>query len=940
MFKLYEPVFTAAVEELGKLNKQLQLEKENQQTIMNTMSQAWVGKTQQDFDHICKDMVTTGLYQQTAEAIDKIYQIQNGILPKMTAQMARCEKMGEQLLTDSYTAPYLSGVGYYNDGNLELDEDAVPGFNQAVDEAVTQAEEGKSVLENAMNACGGQIDFSSERETLSAGFGQVKRIRNFQTEFNLYVTGVKEIEEELTISLRNVMASDPDPYNQRWNAILNNLNTKGGNFYTLQMLNAVKATAGVSSYLDNMSIFTVSPELQELVVVNEDGTFAFEELLQKDLAELTEKELEMLQMLYQELCTSIEQAEPDDACLLQKNMLEHFLENLYQIEPVYEYSYYGGKHIDGYKVVSKDELIASLISVAAGEEIASMADKMLYSIYETETTADKSWYSGWFLSGMTEEIQSQRIVDVNLELTEAGCIAKVVYCPDASKREKHADEGIMEHYVTSETRISNYVESLSPSEYSHLSSLGYDKEQLKDMMGMTQNRDDFQLVEYLMAGNEKDVFTIAPESFSDGGKNILAAYAINVGIKDIDSGNGLQNLQNFTNHMLGAENWKEKEYMEIMSVYCGLQREAVATAMWNSEGLDLTLVDKMEKVDAITGFYQSLYITGYDMQLDYAMLTYQKLHILVEDLQLDEYGAINYTVVGYNQEPTEGSLRDNIVSETHWNPLQANSDLFSKEMKEINEQIQNLWKSCAVDLVIKSSGLLDENFEKVLELSKAMYEDSVKDGASATTGLKAGEKEFSKGVVYASDVFGILADYYQKKEQLEADYEQAGVNSMVSWFYSSNAYIENGSMDVYNTGIYNPYTIEAIKEWNESGLASFCPSIDVKNDLGNIFFEDIGNIAVINKNGLKQTTDLAEYSDEEIMDAMVLILYGKNGMELENGKYISSIDNVTDIEPGLFSICISEINRKITFSSADSSLEDLWNVKRNSYNGEENIDDK
>lgn len=727
------------------------------------------------------------------------------------------------------------------------------------------------------------------------------------------------------------MAADPDPANLKWKAVLQNLNMKGNSLYTMQQLSSVRLSAGVASYLERMNVFTVSPNLQELVQINEEGIYTFEELLQKDMSELTDAELQKLKSLYQEICESIEQADGQDACLIQKDMLERYLKNLYKLEIVYEYSYYGGKSVDEYKVVSRDERIRALIDE---EKKSTLANNMINSICGTETKIERSWYSGWFASGMVEEIETQALVDVDLELTEVGCAFSVICCPDASKREKHADEGVMEHYATSKTRISNYVESLSPSEYSHLSSLGYDKEQLKNMMELTQNKDDFQLVEYLMAGNEKDIFTIAPDSFSEGGNSILAAYAVNVGIKDIESGNGLQNLQNFTNHMLGAENWKEKEYMEIMSVYCGLEREAVATAMWNSEGLDLTLVDKMEKVNAITGFYQSLYITGYDMQLDYAKSAQRKLHIIVNDLQLDDYGAVNYTINGYTQKPINDPLKDNIVSETHWSPLQANSDLFSNEMKEINEQIQTLWQSCAVDIVIKSSGLIDGNFENVLELSKAIYENSVKDGVSAVSGLKAGEKELGKGIVYAADVFGILADYYQKKEQLEADYKQAGKNSMVSWFYSSNAYIENGSMDVYNTGIYNPYTIEAIKEWNENGLASFCPSVDVKNDLGDFYFNDIGVAVTLNRDGWYQTEDLAEYSDEEITNAMLLILYGKSGIELDDGRCISAFDSVTEIEPRLFSICVTEINRKIAPNSADDAIQDLWSIKRNSYEEE------
>ena len=50
--------------------------------------------------------------------------------------------------------------------------------------------------------------------------------------------------------------------------------------------------------------------------------------------------------------------------------------------------------------------------------------------------------------------------------------------------------------------------------------------------------------------------------------------------------------------------------------------------------------------------------------------------------------------------------------------LQANSDLFTSEMNKINEQIQTLWQSCAVDLVIKSTGLVDATVLSCLRLAR------------------------------------------------------------------------------------------------------------------------------------------------------------------------------------------------------------------------------
>ena len=201
---------------------------------------------------------------------------------------------------------------------------------------------------------------------------------------------------------------------------------------------------------------------------------------------------------------------------------------------------------------------------------------------------------------------------------------------------------------------------------------------------------------------------------------------------------------------------------------------------------------------------------------------------------------------------------------------------------------------------------------------------------SAVSGLKAGEKKFGKGTVYAADVFGILADYYQKKEKLEANYEQEGINSMVSWFYSSNTYTEDSLTEFYNTGIYNGYTIEAIKEWNREGISSFCVNVDI-DKMGEKFFYEKDTIINIQTNGWWHINDLKEYSDEEIINAMLLILYGTEGMKEGSNVYISSFNNVADIDPLLFSTCILEINDEIASNQEDDSLQDLWNDKRRSY---------
>ncbi|MBQ3164992.1 MAG: hypothetical protein IJC02_10755 [Lachnospiraceae bacterium] len=43
------------------------------------------------------------------------------------------------------------------------------------------------------------------------------------------------------------------------------------------------------------------------------------------------------------------------------------------------------------------------------------------------------------------------------------------------------------------------------------------------------------------------------------------------------------------------------------------------------------------------------------------------------------------------------------------------------------------------------------------------------------------------------------------------------------------------------------------------------------------------------------------------------------------------MESVNDIDPELFSICITEINNEITHNQGDNALEDWWDEKRKSY---------
>lgn len=157
---------------------------------------------------------------------------------------------------------------------------------------------------------------------------------------------------------------------------------------------------------------------------------------------------------------------------------------------------------------------------------------------------------------------------------------------------------------------------------------------------------------------------------------------------------------------------------------------------------------------------------------------------------------------------------------------------------------------------------------------------------------------------------------------------------MVGWFYSSNLYTTNqGLENLYNTGIYNGYVIQAIKEWNEDGLNSFCNNINI-NQMNTEFFCSENRTLYLNKSGWGSIKGINKYSDTEIMDAMILLLGGEKGIVIDGVIYNSSLDNVTDIDPNLFSICINEINNECARNTGDLSIQYQWAQKYNGYKEE------
>lgn len=165
-------------------------------------------------------------------------------------------------------------------------------------------------------------------------------------------------------------------------------------------------------------------------------------------------------------------------------------------------------------------------------------------------------------------------------------------------------------------------------------------------------------------------------------------------------------------------------------------------------------------------------------------------------------------------------------------------------------------------------------------------------------------------VVIAVLMFGL----WYRKMQLAEEYNKRGEEIWSSWFEPTSE-----SMD------------KAIEEWNMAGIVSFCEREDIDEIMPIIkeefFCVEDGVLAIKKGKGIWIGGGMEEYTDEEKKNAMLLIMYGKNGLPMGNKVYVSSYDSVTDINPYLFNACIVRLNERIATEQGDSSLRTWWRRK-------------
>lgn len=929
MFRLTREKYTDALTSAENMEKTLQTEMQNLEGSSNILASNWLGLQAENNLGTMNTSLKSDSHAKALGYTHGMVSIMGEYLPEIGKMMAKREQIGEQLKQDDYAEPDLTS---FHEGELIVSYDYIDNVKADAEGAVLYGDSAAEILEEMIedaSCCEGEyINLDEVRTLFEEGKKKLHRVTHYKDEFADFGKKMSDMEYNMSLDLTNMMTEQGDPY-----LIFDSLTRVNINQDT-----RVEQMEKYDEELENLKLVKeieeeygeeVSSKVAEMLKKDENGNYGFEELLHKDIEELTEEDIDALTYLYTEIYEDIETAENEDACMYKIMLAEQFSQELFGVDVETETTgtMYSMTTVIQYYAVSNDELIQEMLYRM--DEEGSLACNYLYQISGTKILAGEKILR----SDSTLEVPPDvKTATVSLEFNENGIGMDFNIEYNLQMDSVCTYITTEEHYLSGVNMALKYVDSLEQKDYANLLEIGYDKEDIAMMFAMNHNQDDVALVKNLMSGNEADIFKLNPELYSEETKSVLASYAIKLGLYDIEQNNGCERLTEFTNHMIvyDDEHWYNEEYMKIMSVYCGLEREAILTAMWNSDGIDYDLIETNENVDAITGFFQTLCLEGVDLRTNHAMLTGRLLSLYVPEITLTDK-EVEYDIIGYTKTPeTEGNRICHVVAQTHWSPLQANSDIFAKEMNEIEDKIEGLWASYAADAFICAASLVDKNTGLALKTMKAAYDGSVKGMETSSTRIKVNGKGLSDSALCVMDIFGIYADYQQKKESLQEDLEEQAGYSMVAWFYSGNMYYDSaGEAQYYNTGIYNGYVIEAIKEWNGEGMSSFCTE-DV-DEIAEKLLNIEGGEVEINEDRCFGLNDVKGYDEDEEedckKDAMILILYGNKGITIDGKTYTGQYDNVAEIPPELFSACIRDIDSVVGGNQSASVIEEEWQNK-------------
>lgn len=675
------------------------------------------------------------------------------------------------------------------------------------------------------------------------------------------------------------------------------------------------------AYRSIVNIFNYTPDYPEdyyetaagYMEKDEEGIYAFESVLKQDATGFSEREKEILSLLYQDKCRIVETSSCREERAEQYDITERFIEGMFRHEQKRE------EKMTVHCLYLDEEWACSMESYIEDEQCLAYQMLSELSVYRQEKGP------GWI-----EVTEESPIVDVMIDPKRMGVVLELEFMKTAVMENPLAESV----YIGNRTRARQYVDNLDEKTIDNLYELGYTKEEIAVMLCMAESVKDEDFLEELIKQNYTQAFRTNPDDLSGGAGCFLTAYLMNF-LQFADENGTCKEMEDVLNDMLGQKN-SAKSYLELLAVGSSIYlagaelyvSDLCSQVLKEGNGkyvYDMDILESPEEqLRAIVAFHvltKGLYLTYLEGDLYDGVLSEWDYHMQEYQGRLDGLsinGSQNFSVQLQLYDSKTGETQKSTELETDiiWRSINTLSERNMERLEALEKKIETELLKGTIDIVISVAGLA---FPRTMGAVQAgvdtVWGVSQGKASSALKGITNKEllgKGMSQGQKGAVGVGITVMAYLEKGQSLSDEKDKIIRDQMVKWFYSGESYRINGESVYLGESICNYNVIEGIAEWNQYGCG--------------VFLQEVlpwkGSVDDINKEISDRVNNEHKDLSSEEKEAIEFLIYG-NSRKGENKQTVYS--SILEIEGEVFLKYVDTLSELIKQDlSNDHSIETAW----------------
>ena len=211
MFKLNHESYVKFLESVQELERVLLEELDNQQEIEGRVQNIWTGNKALETKEMIYYSLTEGNHDKAKKYTQGMSRIMSEYLIPIRQLMARREQIGEQLKQDDYKEPDLS---YFVEKELIINYDYISSVDAdcegALSYGLSAANIVRQMLSKAAECAGEYLDLSGIEDLIDKGEKKIRRLENYQYEFDLFAQKMSDLESSISTDLSTVMRETGD----------------------------------------------------------------------------------------------------------------------------------------------------------------------------------------------------------------------------------------------------------------------------------------------------------------------------------------------------------------------------------------------------------------------------------------------------------------------------------------------------------------------------------------------------------------------------------------------------------------------------------------------------------------------------------------------------------------------------------------------------------